>query len=407
MSFKKHIIMFCITASIILIFQFQELYCQCSNKLTTVIISLDGFRWDYPQKTYTPSLDLIAKEGTKAVSLIPSFPTKTFPNHYTIATGLVPDHHGIVNNSFYDPEIKKLFSMSGEGRFDPEFYGGEPIWITAQKQRVRTASFFWVGSDVAIQGRHPDYWKQYNGNVPYLERIDTIVKWLQIPFDQRPKLIMAYFEEPDGAGHNYGPENPKTLKMVQYMDSIVGVLYDRIRKLPDGECINIVVVSDHGMGSVSTEKNIVLSELLLKSWGVRIQGGNPFYNLYIEDPFLDSVYFSLKKTPHLNVWKSKEVPAYLNYGTNPRTGDIIIVSDSSWSVTIKKPYINSNSGTHGYDIKNSDMYGIFYASGPSFKKNYIHPSFKNTNIYPLLAHILEINPANNDGDLNEVKEMLR
>jgi len=158
----------------------------------TVILSLDGFRWDYPLKTCTPNLDKMAREGVKAVSLIPSFPSKTFPNHYTIATGLVPDHHGLVNNSFYDTVLKKSYSIGNkDARFNPKFYGGEPIWVTAAKQGVLTASFYWVGSDVAVQGIQPDYWKHYDDKVSFATRIDIIIKWLSIPDEMRPKLIMA------------------------------------------------------------------------------------------------------------------------------------------------------------------------------------------------------------------------
>lgn len=390
-----------------LIILFIPTFSQINSKQSTLVISLDGFRWDYSQKTATPNLDKIAANGVKAISMVPSFPSKTFPNHYTMATGLVPDHHGIVNNSFFDPKTKRSFSMSGDGRFDPYFYGGEPIWITAQKQGVITASFFWVGSDVAIQGRHPDYWKPYDGDVPFTNRIDTIVKWLQMPEDVRPALIMAYFEEPDGVGHDFGPEDYRTFEKVQYLDSLVGIIFNKIQELPNKESVNLVIVSDHGMGPITTENNITITELLPKAWKINIQGGNPFYNLYVEENYLDSTYQLLKKTVHLKTWKPNEVPSYLNYGTNPKVGDIIIVADSAWSLTMKKPRMFSNGGTHGYDIKNSDMHAIFYATGPSFKENYIQASFKNTDIYPLLAHILKIQPAENDGDLSEVLNMLK
>lgn len=374
---------------------------------TTVIFSLDGFRWDYPDKASTPNLDLIARNGVKAISLIPSFPSKTFPNHYTIATGLVPDHNGIVNNGFYDAKLGKSFSMgNNEARYGPEFYGGEPIWITAQKQGVRTASFFWVGSDVAIMGIHPDTWKSYDQEVPFIQRIDTIIKWLSLPEEQRPRLIMGYYHEPDESGHNYGPNDTRTFTKVHEMDSLVGILYKRIALLQNGDSINLIVVSDHGMGAISSNRVTVLRDFIPESWPVRIEGGNPNFNLYADGPWIDSAYNSLKKAPHLKVWKPSEVPAYLNYGKNPRVGNIILVADSAWSVSVTKPKKPISGGTHGYDIRNTDMHAIFYAVGPAFKQNYIQPSFQNIHIYPLLAYLLGINPANTDGDLNQVIEML-
>ena len=381
---------------------------QCKESLTTVVLSLDGFRWDYPDKTNTPTLDLIAKEGVKAVSLIPCFPSKTFPNHYTIATGLFPDHHGLVNNSFFDSESGKSYAIvNKEARFDPSFYGGEPIWITAQNQGIKTASFFWVGSDVAIQGKHPDYWKTYDGSIPFIQRIDTIIRWLSLPEAQRPGLIMAYYHEPDAVGHEYGPDDPRTLKLVRELDSLTGILYSQIRNLPNGNCINFIVVSDHGMGSVSSDRNTTLRDYIPKTWPVRIEGGNPNFNLYAEGAWVDSAYLSLKNARHLQVWKPSEVPAHLNYGKNPRVGQIIVVADPDWSVTLNTPKKHFTGGTHGYDIRDTDIHAIFYAAGPAFKQRYVQPSFQNIHIYPLLAKLLGIIPTKNDGNLSEVIDMLK
>jgi len=319
-------------------FNYTCIYGQTDKNQITVVLSLDGFRWDYPEKTATPSLNRIAREGVKAVSLIPSFPSKTFPNHYTIATGLLPDHNGLINNSFYDTLLKKSYSVgNNEARFDPDFYGGEPIWITAAQQGVRTASFYWVGSDVPIKGRQPDYWKSYDENIPFCARIDTIINWLSLPAKVRPRLVMAYYHEPDGVGHEYGPDDPRTLKMVHEIDSMTGILYDRIKKLPDGKNINFIVVSDHGMGAISSDRNIALRDYIPETWPVRIEGGNPNFNLYASRVWTDSAYFSLKKAVGIKVWRPDEVPKFLNYGTNPREGTIIVVADSAWSVTLNHP----------------------------------------------------------------------
>jgi alkaline phosphatase D len=403
---KRLWLTFVIVLVFLIPFHFKLLAQEAKGK-TTVILSLDGFRWDYPDKTSTPTLNNIAKEGVKAISLIPSFPSKTFPNHYTIATGLVPDRHGLVNNSFYDRKANKAYSMgNSEARLDPAFYGGEPIWITAQHQGLRTASYYWVGSEVAIAGLHPDYWKNYDERTPFINRIDTIIKWLSLPETVRPELIMAYYHEPDGAGHEFGPDDARTLGMVHEVDSMTGILYDRIRNLPNGDNINFIVCSDHGMGAISSERNVVLRDLIPASWPVRIEGGTPNFNLYADVAWIDSAYLALKRATGIKVWKPGEVPAYLNYGTNPREGDIIVVADSAWAVSLNRPKKEFKGGTHGYDIHNTDIHAIFYATGPSFKKNYIQPSFQNIHIYPLLAYILEIIPAKSDGDLQQVINML-
>ena len=393
---------------IILSFFWEPGVSQCKGLQSTVVLSLDGFRWDYPSKVSTPALDLIAKNGVKAHSLIPSFPTKTFPNHYTLATGLFPDHHGLVSNSFYDPVMNKYYSIgNAEARSDTSFYGGEPIWVTARNQGVPSASFFWVGSDVPIQGTHPDYFKKYNRSIPFADRIDTVLKWLSMPQDKRPQLIMAYYEEPDAVGHDFGPDSKETLAMVHELDSIIGDFYSRLKNLPNGNCINFIVLSDHGMGPTSTDRSINLRKYIPEFWPVKIVGGNPNYNLYAEGKWIDSIYNALQNVEHIKAWRSAEVPEYLCYGKNPRTGNIIVVADSAWSVTDHENDNYSTGGAHGYDFRNTDMHAIFYATGPSFKQGYHQPSFQNTNIYPLLANILGINPAKNDGDLNQVIEMLK
>jgi len=237
---NSRLILLCLV--VISSFKYNYIFGQTGNNHVTVILSIDGFRWDYPTKTATPSLNRIASEGVKAVSLIPSFPSKTFPNHYTIATGLVPDHHGIVNNSFHDPVSKRSFSIGSKNeRFDPVFYGGEPIWITAQKQGVITASLYWPGSDVSILGWQPDIWKEYDQNDSFIQRIDTMIKWISKPPVERPRLIMAYYHEPDGAGHEFGPDDRRTLKVVHEIDSMTGILYSRIRQLPSSDSINVIV----------------------------------------------------------------------------------------------------------------------------------------------------------------------
>lgn len=380
---------------------------QSHKAQTTVVLSLDGFRWDYPQKGNTPNLNRIAANGVRAVSLVPSFPSKTFPNHYTIATGLYPDHHGLVNNAFYDTVAKRSFAIGlKDARFDPLFYLGEPIWITAQRQGLKTASYFWVGSDVAINGRHPDYWKMYDEEVSFEQRIDTVIYWLSLPQKMRPSLIMTYYHEPDGVGHDFGPDDTVTLRMVHYLDSLTGVFYDKIRRLPEGDSINFIVLSDHGMGAISSERNVALNDYLPETWPVKIEGGNPNFNIYANGSWVDSVYMKLKMVEGIEVWKPIEVPAELNYGSNYKVGNIIVIADSAWSVTRTKPSKEYSGGTHGYDIRNTDIHAIFYADGPAFKSDFVHPSFQNIHIYSLLAYLLGITPAKTDGDLEHVINLL-
>ena len=232
-----------------------------------IMVSLDGFRWDYPRLYSTPELWEMAENGSCAERMIPSFPTKTFPNHYTIATGLYPDHHGIINNSFYATDLEGVYRIGDRSMvMDPGAYFGEPIWVTAEKQGLTTASYYWVGSEAPIEGIHPTYWKKYDGSIPYEERVGQVISWLKLPKRKRPSLITLYFDQPDGVGHDYGPEHPETGKVVSYLDRIIGQLREEIDRLEIGDRVNLIVLSDHGMGEISPEKYINLRDHLPEYW---------------------------------------------------------------------------------------------------------------------------------------------
>lgn len=368
-----------------------------------VLVSMDGFRWDYPQLYHTPNLDKLAKDGVRAKSLIPCFPSKTFPNHYSMATGLYPDHHGIVNNSFYAPEYSVSFSSRDiKTKFDPKFYGGEPVWNTAARQGVKSASYFWVASEVPVNGLQPSIWKRYDGSVPFSNRVDSVVSWLNLPVAIRPHLALLYFQEPDAVSHHNGPKSRETKAVVEALDSLIGVLRSKLSALPNGNKINLIVVSDHGMSPISKDRVVELSCTIRQEWVDQVQADNPVMNIKAKPQFFDSVYMALRRIPHVLVWKNSEVPERLHYGKNPRTLDFTVVADSLWSITWKvRPNraTDFDGGTHGYDPELKDVQGIFYADGPMFKKGYEAPSFENLNVYNIVCKVLGIVPAPNDGDL--------
>ncbi len=371
-----------------------------------VMLSLDGFRWDYPAHYNTPVLDSLAKAGVFA-EMIPSFPTKTFPNHYSIATGLYPDHHGIVLNRFYASDLHRKYSISDRKAVeDGAFYGGEPLWLTAKKQGINNAVLFWVGSEADVQGMHPDKWYTYDQQLPFESRIDSVKTWLSLPPAQRPHLIMWYYHEPDGSGHRYGPHGEKTREMVEQLDKWLGQFFTEMRKLPEFNQINFIITSDHGMATITKEKSVFLTEILDTSMLSIIDGGNPVFNLKVKKDKLDEVYSVLKENPHLKVWKHDSLPQRLHYGHNIRTHDITVAADTGWSIHLspKKHYGN---GTHGYDNAWRAMHAIFYAAGPAFKENYRQQPFENVSIYPLICHILNLKPAKTDGDFSKVKPMLK
>lgn len=400
---------------ILIAFTLSVLLISCKNAVQKdeetylVVLSMDGFRWDYPDKTATPTLDSIARVGVKAEGFIPAFPSKTFPNHYTMATGLYPDHHGLVNNTFFDPETETIYRMGDSStRNNPHYYGGEPIWVTAAKAGMKTASFYWVGSELPIQGIQPDYWKLYDTDFPFEQRIDTVIYWLNLPEEKRPHLIMWYMHEPDAIGHRHGPDQQPTFDVVTNIDSLVGVFCRKINTLPHASRINMIFTSDHGMAEISEDKVIDLYEIIPEEWVEHVIGGNPNYNILAKAGFVDSVYNLLQTVENIKSWKNPEIPASLHYGNNPRTLDITVAADINWSIHWKKrsKYVNSG-GTHGYDPSNHEMHAIFYASGPSFKKNWKHPAFENVNLYVLMSELLGLQPAPNDGKLENIKDMLK
>ena len=367
-----------------------------SGRHTTIIISLDGCRWDYPYLYHTPMLDYMANHGIES-GLIPSFPSKTFPNHYTIATGLYPDHHGIVANTFLDTESGNVFNLSDpEQKYNPVYYGGEPVWITARRNNIKTAVFYWPGSDVKIQGQSPDLFYYYDEEprLTFSQRIDGILAELEKPFDVRPQLIMAYFEQPDANGHTYGPHSEKTRQAVMEMDSLVQCLYDGLCRSGMEKTTNLVVLSDHGMTWVDKTHAVPLMPCLKKEWVWDIQGNIPAC-IYANDGCADSIYHALKDLDHVKVWRKHEVPEYLHYGTSSHIGDVVVLPDIGY-VAYDKPI--EAGGTHGYDPTLQDMHAVFRAIGPDIPRCSL-PHFPNVCVYSLICKLLDIEPAPNDGKI--------
>ena len=371
-----------------------------------IVVSFDGFRWDYQDLYETPNFDLLQNNGVKAKYLISSFPTKTFPNHYTLATGLYPDHHGIINNSFYAPDLDGIYRIGDrEMVANPDAYFGEPIWVTAEKQGVRSASYFWVGSEADIMGISPTYWYAYDESVPYLARVDELISWLKKPVKERPGLLFLYFDEPDGIAHHYGPEHVETGEMVTYLDSVLGYLRSEIANLEYADLINLIVVSDHGMGPVSPDKYVNLYEYIKEEWTTSVIGGNPVYLIQPAAGCADSITAVLDQVDGVFAWQKGDIPPHLHYGNNPRFPGIVVVADSLWSIGTRPGPSGYTGGAHGYDNTFSDMNTIFYAEGPAFKEDYISAPFSNVEVYGIIAEILGLDPAPTDGDPENVRHI--
>ena len=373
----------------------------------TVIISLDGLRWDYLDTYDVPFMQQLAREGVKAV-MQPSFPSKTFPNHYTLATGLTPDHHGIIANSFWDREGGVEYSLKNKvTRADGKYYGGDPVWLTAKHQGVKTATVFWVGSDVAIHGEHPTYWRDYQTQqLDFEGRVDEILRLLKMPEKDRPHLVMAYFEEPDRSGHNYGPMNRLTRRAMEDMDRLLSLMWTRIQMLPIASQVNLIITGDHGMTSVDPKRFVDIDDVLPKHWYTRFCNDYPTL-IYASAPqYIDSICEAMQHVDHVRAWKAADIPAYLAYGTNKNMGDVIVLPDVGWLFADKPS--GKQRGSHGFDHMAADMQVGFRAIGPDFKVGYEKPDrFRNVCLYPLLCYLLGVTPSPNDGNLDEVRDMLR
>lgn len=397
----------------LLIFTAASCGLQKSNKIPAyeqyvVMLSMDGFRWDYASRVETPWLDYIAKNGVMAEFSKPAFPSKTFPNHYSMATGLYPDNHGIVDNNFTCPVHGTFRLGDRESVENGDFYLGEPIWVTAEKQNVTTASFFWVGSEAPIQGIQPTYWKRYDGRVPFTNRMDTVIAWLKLKEELRPRLITFYFQEPDSQGHRTGPDSPEIDQLVMELDSLLGVFIADLKQLPMYNNINFIVTSDHGMTEVSTKRYVDIASYTPRNWYERTHGGNPILHVTPKEGMKDSILGMLETVENISVWLKEDVPARLNYGTNPRIEEIVILADSTWSVGWGEPNLRFyTGGAHGWDNAKKDMHTIFYAMGPAFKSGHKHPPMEVVDLYPLITTILGLEPAPVDGKLERVQGMLR
>ena len=364
-----------------------------------VLVSIDGFRYDYAKLYGATHLDAVAREGATAPDgMLPAYPSVTFPNHYTLVTGLYPEHHGIVAMSFYDPQRKERYAFNDpKAVTDGSWYRGVPLWSLAEKQGMRAACFFWPGSEAEIAGARPSYYLKYDEKVPDEERVDQVVDWLKLPAAKRPHFVTLYFSEVDHAGHEYGPDAPETRAAVRHVDSMIGTLRAHLAKLHLP--IDLVVVSDHGM---ATEQGGWIDlDQYVDFTGVETAGSLMYPDSEQEAAKL---YAKLRIVSNkFKVYRRDRMPAELDYTGEPRIGDPVVVPTGPYSIRVHGPADSArdhppNKGVHGYDPGSvPEMRAIFYAEGPDIRKGTKLKSFENVNVYPFLAEILGLNAPAIDG----------
>ena len=381
-----------------------------------ILLSIDGFRWDYIQKYHPPTLSRLAAAGVHATRMTPSFPSKTFPNHYTIVTGLRPAHHGIVGNWFYDPGFAETFGMSkpesnSQARWWDE---GEPVWATAEKQGVRSFCYFWPGSEVENHGVRPSRFKAFDFKLPINDRVDELLRWLDVPEAERPALCTLYFDVVDSKGHKYGPDAPETGAAVAEADAGVQRLLDGLARLGLADRANLVIVSDHGMSPCGADRVIFLEDLMDVSQ-VQVDSTGPVGGVRPKPGTITAgalaAQIRAKAPPQLHVYLRNETPERFHYRDNPRIPDVVLVCDDHWNFESKVGWPNRaptyNLGSHGWDPATTNMGALFIASGPAFRPHVEIPDVENVDVYNLLCAALHVKPAPNDGGDTLVHAALR
>jgi len=384
---------------------------------TVILVSLDGFRYDY-LNLYRPSnLNSLAASGVRAKWMIPSFPSKTFPNHYTIATGLYPQDHGIVENNIYDPLFKAVFTLSDRREVENgRWWLGEPIWVTAEKHGQKAASIFYPGTEAEIAGTRPSFWKKYDKEMSNDARVDTLLSWLDLPRDQRPTFLALYFSDPDDAGHEFGPIASETRKAVLNVDKEIGRLIMGLKAREIFRQINLIIVSDHGMASVRLTNAILLDKLFDTNLASRIFWTREIVSIFPKAGKEEEIYQSLKRRlpPQGRVYRKAEMPARFHYSQSPRIAPLLVLPAEGWILTNRKAFAEMQAkgetkrpkGGHGYDNQLPSMRAIFIAHGEAFKKGKVVSPFENIQVYNIMAKILGLKPAVNDGNYRAAKAVL-
>jgi predicted AlkP superfamily pyrophosphatase or phosphodiesterase len=382
---------------------------------TVILVSLDGWRWDYYTKASVPNLRGLMARGVRAEGLIPSFPSKTFPNHYTLVTGLYPGDHGIVGNTMRDPRTGRLFTMQKrEEVSDAMWWGGEPIWVTVERAGRPSAPMFWPGSEAPIGGIRPTFWEVYQHERSNDARVSQVLSWLDLPDAKRPAFITLYMSDVDAAGHSFGPDSQEVVQALERVDASLGRLVRGIDERSLAGVVNVIVVSDHGMAETSRQRVVIVDDLVPLADG-EIVDLNPTLGVWPRAGREEALYRRLSAAhPRVTVYRRAETPLHWHYRENERVPPIIGVADEGWSIMRRANVIDAFSknprrvgGNHGYDPQVRSMQGLFVAAGPAFKSNVVIPPFENVNIYDVMCAVLGLTPAKNDGNPDFPRTVLR
>jgi len=383
-----------------------------------VIISIDGLRHDYLQLHQAPMLAELAAGGVHVKHLQPVFPSKTFPNHYSLVTGLHPEKHGIVDNSMYDPIHQRQFAMSmAQEVADGFWWGGEPIWITAELQGITAATYFFPGSEAEIKGKRPSYWFPYKHDTPIRERTEQVLAWLALPEAERPRVITLYFSDVDTAGHNYGPASVEVAKALQDVDAEVAYLVTTLRQRGQFEQVNLIISSDHGMAEVDQRKYMIAEELFDSSLARSVRFSREIVSIFPKEGEEERVYQQIAERynpEQMRLYRKAELPERFQHQQHARIAPIIMLAEQPWIFVRRSllpglkadPSFLRARGSHGYDNTELEMQGMLIAFGPAFQRGAVVPKLSMVDIYNVMAASVGLTPAENDGDTAALSLML-
>jgi predicted AlkP superfamily pyrophosphatase or phosphodiesterase len=377
---------------------------------SVLLVSLDGFRADFLDLGITPNLSRIAREGVRARWMTPAYPTLTFPNHYSMVTGLLPDRHGIVHNTMRDAALGGFKLSDRDAVGDGRWWGGEPIWVGAEQAGLPSATLFWPGSEAAVGGVRPTRWRAFDADMPLQARVDTVVGWLSEPDATRPRIATLYFETIDHDAHDHGPDSPQAREAVRTVDAAIGRLLDGLAATGRLDRTDLVVVSDHGMATVPPGHSIAVEDVVSKKEAEVITLGQ-VVNIVPKAGFEAQVERKLLSArPQFDCWHKDALPARWRYGSHPRIAPIVCQMREGWDMVTREVVAvrpAHDRGSHGYDPALPSMRALFVARGPSFKSGAVLEPFDNVDVYPLLTRLLGIVPAPNDGDIAPLLPALR
>ncbi|WP_303638430.1 alkaline phosphatase family protein [Stenotrophomonas tuberculopleuritidis] len=375
-----------------------------------LLISIDGLRADALDRGLTPNLQRMIDNGVRARWMTPSYPSLTFPNHYTLVTGLRPDHHGIINNSMDDAALGRFALHDRSAVTTSGWWGGEPIWVGAENAGVRTATTSWPGSESEIRGVRPSQWRIYDGKEPLEARARTVLEWLAQTDADAPRLTTLYMEHVDKAGHNFGPDSRQYADAIVRADQIIGQVLDGLQQHGLAATTNVVVVSDHGMAQVPEGQVIAIESMADPALARNVSAGQSVGFAPVAGREAEAERILLGRHEHYQCWKKDALPARWQYGTHPRVPAIVCQMDEGWDALSAARIAtreHADRGSHGYDPDLPSMRAVFLASGPSFRQGLVIDGFDNVDVYPLLAHLLQVPAAPNDGQADTLLKTLR